>query len=57
MQYLSLDSDKENQSLTKNDKQAELTDKLRAKQVNWWDEESSRKKESRHERTKPDSAL
>jgi hypothetical protein len=34
MQYLNLDSDKENRLLTKNNKHAELTEKLRAKQVN-----------------------
>jgi hypothetical protein len=50
MQYLSPDSDKENEPPTKNDKRAELTEKLRAKQVNWWNqtqEELERKKQER----------
>jgi hypothetical protein len=34
MQYLNLDSNKKNRPLTKNNKQAKLTKKLRAKQVN-----------------------
>jgi hypothetical protein len=34
MQYFNLDSDKKNRLLTKNNKRAKLTKKLRAKQVN-----------------------
>jgi hypothetical protein len=34
MQYLNLDSNKENKPLIKNDKRAKLTKKLQAKQVN-----------------------
>jgi hypothetical protein len=34
MQYLNLDSNKENKLLTKNNKRAKLTKKLQAKQVN-----------------------
>jgi hypothetical protein len=52
MQYLDPDSDKENKPPTKNDERAELTKKLRAKQVNWVDQAEKELEQEKQKQSK-----